>query len=460
VSAGGLPSSSLLAELPAPVLQALLDAGRQLELEPGQVLMREGDEPDGLYVVLEGALSVSKVIDGVETPLGTCGPGDPLGELSIVQGRPRLATVRATTQARVLCVAPDTFQDLLTAPHVALALLATVAQRLEVLELQLRQQGRMAMLGSLSAGLLHELNNPAAAVGRSVARLGEVLAAWQKVDADLDTALRHRLTALLDQAAAPDTPLARLDVEDELVAHLDALGIADAAEMAPHLAGAGIRAADLDATLLADGDAGPLRWLALRGRLLRLLAEAGAGAARISEVVAAMKRYAHVDEASVQDVDVHEGIESTLTLLTGRVPSGVEIVREYDPALPTVEGYPGDLNSVWTNLLDNALDAIGGAGTLTVRTAATAPGVRVEIENTGPAIPPEVLERAFDPFFSTKPVGEGTGLGLATSYAVVAQRHRGRLSLTSQPGRTVATVVLPTAGRDGAEAARIGADDA
>jgi signal transduction histidine kinase len=435
-------TSSLLADLSDSALAELRDAGDELVLEPGQVLMREGDEPDGIYLVLEGELAVSREVNGSEHLLGISRTGEPLGELSVVRARPRLATVRASTAARVLRIAPDDLDELLRDATVVRSLLTTMSRRLEVLELQLRQQERMAMLGSLSAGLLHELNNPAAAVARGVARLGEVLAAWQKVDADTEPGVRERLYELLARRRAPSSPLDRLDAEDALDARLRELVGDEATDLVPSLAAVGLVPEDLD-ELIGEHGVVTLRWIGLQGRLRRLLDEANTGATRISEVVAAMKRYAHVDEAPAQAVDIHEGLEAALTLLAGKVPAGVRLVRDYDPHMPAVPGYPADLNAVWTNLLDNALDAIGEQGALRLRTVWTGSAARVEVENSGPAIRPEILDRVFDPFFTTKPIGKGTGLGLATSYAVVVHRHRGGLELSSEDGRTVATVTLP-----------------
>jgi signal transduction histidine kinase len=440
-------ASSLLADLPESALSELRAAGQVLVLEPGEVLMREGDEPDGLYLVLEGELAVSREVNGTESLLGVSRAGEPLGELSVVRGRPRLATVRASTVARVLRVSPEDLDGLLRESSVVRSLLTTMSRRLEVLELQLRQQERMAMLGSLSAGLLHELNNPAAAVARGLARVGEVLDDWQKVDADTEPGLREQLHDLLAQRCPPASALGRLDVEEALGARLRELGCDAAADLVPPLAAVGLLPDDLDG-LVAEHGVASLRWVALRGRLQRLLDEASAGAVRISEVVAAMKRYAHVDEAPAQEVDLHEGLEAALTLLAGKLAAGVRLVRDYDPEMPTVAGYPADLNVVWTNLLDNALDAIGEQGMLLLRTVWTGTAARVEIENTGRTIPPEILDRVFDPFFTTKPIGKGTGLGLATSYAVIVHRHGGRLELSSEEGRTVAMVTLPaSAGR-------------
>jgi signal transduction histidine kinase len=394
----------LLADLPDEMLTALLEAAPEVALDEGEVLLAEGDQASALYVVLEGELEVTKSFDGTDVLLAVCGRGELLGELSMVHGRPRSATARALTPARLLRIEPDALTELLTEPRVAVTLLATVTRRLEEIELHMRQHDRMATLGTLTAGLLHELNNPAAAI-------------------------------------------ARLDVEDRLEDLVRTRGLGDVTD-ASTLAAAGVDAEDLDELLASLPPACHLpawQWLVGRGRLAALVAETSAAATRISEVVGAVKRYSHVDETPVQDVDVHEGLEAAWTLLGGRVPSRVELVRDYDPALPSIEGYPGDLNTVWTNLLDNALDAVGDQGTITVRTLGRDGGVEVSVENTGPEVPPRVLERVFDPFFTTKQVGKGSGIGLATSHGVV-RRHRGQMRMTSEPGRTTVTVTLPIRG--------------
>ena len=443
-----LRTAPLLADLPDETLTALLEAAPEVALDEGEVLLAEGEQASALYVVLEGELEVTKAFGGTDALLAVCGRGELLGELSMVHGRPRSATARALTPARLLRIEPDALTQLLTEPRVAVTLLATVTRHLEELELHLRQHDRMATLGTLTASLLHELNNPAAAIARSVEQLDAALTSWQGLDPRaLDPDVTGRLAELLDDAAPPPSAIARLDAEDRLVDVARSHGLGDVTGIST-LAAAGVDADGLDELLESLPQACHLpawQWLEGRGRLAALVAETSAAATRISDVVGAVKRYSHVDETPVQDVDVHDGLEAAWTLLGGRVPSRVELVRDYDPTLPSIEGYPGDLNTVWTNLLDNALDAVGDQGTITVRTLTRGDGVEVSVENTGPEVPPRVLDRVFDPFFTTKPMGKGSGIGLATSHGVV-RRHRGQMSMTSEPGRTTVTVTLPAKG--------------
>jgi signal transduction histidine kinase len=443
-----LRRAPLLAGLPDDALEELVAAGSRLELGPGDVLLAEGEAPDAAYLVLEGELAISKRLDGTDVVLASTGVGELLGELAVAHGRPRSATARASTRVVVLRLEPEALETLLTAPKLGLTLLSTATRRLEELELQLRQHARMATLGTLSAGLLHELNNPSAAIASSVARLDRLLTGWLEVDRTLSgAAVRDQLIELLTDSRPGSDPVARLDAEDELLAVCRSVGVAQAVELAAPLAEVGVDAERLRSVLtdLPPAERDPAaRWLTLRARITSTIGEASVASERISEIVGSVKRYSHTDQAPARWVDVHEGLEAALTILRGRIPPDVELVRDYAVDLPEVPGHPGDLDSVWTNLLDNALDAVGDRGTITIRTRLAGDHVRVEVENTGPAIPPEVLERVFDPFFTTKPVGRGTGLGLATAYSVITSRHDGRLLLASEPGRTVARVELPT----------------
>jgi signal transduction histidine kinase len=440
----------LFADLPDRTRTWLATVATPVHLDAGEVLLREGDRSTGLYVVLDGEVEIIKHVDD-DALVAVSGPGALVGELSLVQSRPRTATVRAAVPTHLARFDPEVLGELVTDRRLALALLDTVGRRTQELEIQLRHRERMAQLGTLTAGLLHELNNPAAAIERSAAGLRELVTRWDAADAGLadaglaDPGLRTRLTRLVEQATPPAGALARLELEREHLAALRALGDDEAVAHAPALAHLGVAVSALREALDGlgpDATARAGRWLAERHRLDRVVDELSVASHRISEVVGAVKRFSHHDEAPVQEVDVHDGLEAALTILGGKVGHDVKIVRDYAGGLPHVEGYPADLNTVWVNLLDNALDAMEGSGTLTVRTSPIRGGVQVEVGNTGEEIPPEVLDRVFDPFFTTKPFGQGTGLGLAVSHAVV-RRHRGRLRLASEPGRTVATVELP-----------------
>jgi signal transduction histidine kinase len=286
--------------------------------------------------------------------------------------------------------------------------------------------------------LLHEVNNPAAAVQRGASRLRALLAD--------DDGPVNELQPLVGQLPVPDDPLARADAEAAVAGALGAVGIEGGWNAAADLVRLGVDPGAL-ARALADlpGDrrSAVVRDLVRAEEIRAVLEEVSAGADYLSKIVSGVRPLAYAADQSLTEVDVHAGLEQALVLVRHKVPPGVRVVRDLDPEPQVVEGWAADLAMVWTNLLDNALAAVGQTGAVTVRTRGEPDSVVVEVENTGPTVPPEVLARAFDAFYTTKPIGQGTGLGLATSLAVVAQRHKGRLTLTSQDGVTRARVVLP-----------------
>lgn len=428
-------------------------AGRAepLTISSGQVLVAEGDPADAMFVVVDGMLEATKVEGGRAVRLGVYGPGEPLGELGLLARRNRSATVQALQDSTLLRIDDAAFSELLDLPSVARRILDTVLARLESQEARLRQHAKMAALGTLAAGLLHDLNNPAAAIRASVRRLDEVLHDWRALGVELARAgpeVTGAVEALLHEAGeAPAAgSLERSDREEELLDWLEARGVADAWKLAPMLADLGLSSAGLDEL------AGPLdseqrdlavRWMSLDGEVARILSDTGRAADHVAEVTRRSKRYSRVDEAPVGEVDVNDGIETALTLVRSKI-GGVLVRREFGDDLPAIEGYPADLNEVWLNLLDNALDAMDGDGELTLRTAATPEGgVVVEVTDDGPGIPGDLQERVFEPFFTTKPPGAGTGLGLAQVYRIVVTEHGGEVDAESRPGRTCFRVTLP-----------------
>ncbi len=435
--AAALRRSRLFAELPEADVRALAGTGRTVELAPGEVLIAEGAPPEAMYVVLEGELEVSRHVGGAELLLNVCGPGELLGELGIAHGRPRSATVRARTRTRLQRIGAEVLDTVLTHPQSARALLVAATRRLAQEEALVRQHERMAALGAMAAGLLHELNNPASAVQRGATRLRELLAtAGDREDP---------LQPLVGAVPVPADPLARGDAEQALAGVLAAAGVERSWEEAAGLVRLGIDPAALARALadLPDRRGRAVHRLTRRAEVTALLEEVAAGAEQLTRIVSGVRPLAYVADDSLTDVDLHASLEQALVLLRHKVPPGVTVVRDLDPRPQAVEGWPADLALVWNVLLDNALDAVEPGGTVTVRTRGEAGDVVVDVEDTGATVPPEVLARVFDAFFTTKPVGRGTGLGLPTALAVVAQKHRGRLTLTSADGVTRARVVLP-----------------
>ncbi|HXV93226.1 MAG TPA: ATP-binding protein, partial [Pseudonocardia sp.] len=372
------------------------------------------------------------------------------------------ATVRATSDSVFLALRAREFTDVFRSWYpMAVHLLQGMFLGQRNSNALVGQRERLLALGKLSAGLTHELNNPAAAAGRAAHALRERIAGMRHklgmiASGSLDRVHLQKLVTAQDEfvekvRSAPElSPLETSDAEDELSDWLDDHDVPGGWELAPIFVAGGLGPDDLDAVAAAapeGGLEGALRWLAYTVETEGLLKEIIDSTQRISALVGAAKQYSQMDRAPHQWLDVHEGLDATLVMLGPKL-DGVRVVKEYDRGLPKIPGYPAELNQVWTNIVDNARDAMEGSGTLTVRTSRQDGHAVVEIADTGPGVPPEIRNRIFEPFFSTKPVGQGTGLGLDVSYRVVVSRHRGDLRVESEPGRTVFRVLLPL--REGA----------
>ena len=408
-------------------LARLVAMGEIRDLEPGTLLIREGDEADALYVVLDGELVVTKRSGRTDVELTRVGPGALQGEIAALEGGRRLASVRAVTAAEALQIPIEAVRELLSAgPDVALAVIRTAVGRLRSMELALREREKLAGLGTLAAGLAHELNNPAAAAMRAIGGLAGSIREAERLP-------RPAPPPEPPKEPPPTSALDRADRVDDIMA----LGMD--AEGASALVAVGWTRRTLEAL---PAEVRP--WLAADASVHAQLGELEMAIGRISEIVAAVKGYAYLDQAPVQRVDVRTGIEQTLVILRHRLRDGIEVRRELAPDLPEIEVYGSELNQVWTNLIDNAIDAMDSTGVLTVTAshASSGDGVVVTVCDSGSGIPEDVRPRLFEPFFTTKPPGKGTGLGLHISHEVVA-RHGGSIEVRSSTEGTCFEVALP-----------------
>lgn len=446
------------ADLPDSDLDRLCAGIVEVNLKAGAALFNEGDPGDRAYVIQQGDLEILKTSGGREVLLRVAHEGEVLGEMALLEDTPRTATLRAKTDCVLLVIGHKQFDDLMnTSAGAARTMLHTVTGRWRATEAMLRQSEKMAQLGTLSAGVAHELNNPAAAAQRGAGHLRAAFANMQKTylhlnalgltEAQVETLLEldGRVQEYARRPADLDT-LARSDREYELETWLDEHGIENAWEIAPTLVNLGYAPDELTALeekFNAEQLPAVIAWLNGTYQVYSLLEEIHLGAGRISEIVKSLKTYVYLDQAPVQAVDIHEGLDNTLVMLRSKLKIGVNVRREYAHDLPHIQAYGSELNQVWTNIIDNAIDAMQSKGELTLRTRRNGQNVVVEIEDNGPGMPESVRTRVFDPFFTTKPPGKGTGLGLNISYNIIVEKHRGSIKVFSQPGQTRFVVELP-----------------
>jgi len=433
------------------------DHAEEVRLDAGTLIARQGDPPDGFYVVMEGETEWTRRVGQEDVFVVTLGEGTIFAELIMVLDAPYPTTGHAITDVGLLKLDVPSFWEMLRiCPEVLRDILATSVERAKLHESVSLQHGKLISLGTMAAGLAHELNNPAAAIGRSAAEAREAFQEASEKAVELGnlplTEEQRSFVAGLPQEASQKsgTTLDSLevsDLEDELAVWMEDHGVEEGWEISPTLAGAGLDAVWLEALaerLPDEALGGVLGWVRATVAGDELLREIEGGSARISELVGAIKTYTHMDRAASKRVDVHAGLDSTLIMLGHKLKKGdVEVVRDYEKDLPHVCGHAGELNQVWTNLIDNAIDAVDGRGRITVRTASENGRVLVEVSDDGPGIPEEVRGRIFEPFYTTKDVGEGTGLGLDISYRVVVEDHKGDIRVLSEPGDTRFQVRLP-----------------
>ncbi len=470
--AAALRQIPVFSDLEESQLQWFAAHAEDLRLAPGDVVTREGDAADALFVLLEGEVQGRSETAGVDAPIYIVRSGQVTGMLPYSRMTHFTLTIRAVMPSRGARLHKDRFNEMLQyIPQLLPRLMGVMADRIRETSRNAQQREKLMALGKLSAGFAHELNNPAAAARRSAEALRLAALALRRIGArlnreDLSREQRGFLAQCEEQAldhlssAAPLDPLVQSDLEDELSTWLDHRGVTDSWKLAGSLAEAGTTVESLEP--LGKNFAMPLLQDVLERFVYvlsaeKLTREIENATARISELVAAIKEYSYMDQMPEQEIDLHTGIESTLTILKFRLKKGVKVVREFDRSLPRIYAHGSELNQVWTNLIDNAIDGMGGTGTLLIRTSRELEYARVEIIDDGAGIPQELQSRIFEPFFTTKGVGAGTGLGLDAVYRIV-QQHHGQVTFTSRPGETCFQVRLPFR-RLGDKAPEIGAQD-
>ena len=455
-----LKNVSLFADLSDDDLRLLCEEVEEVDLRAGEELFSEGSPGDRAYIIREGELEIIKVSGSREVLIAVRKPGEVIGEIALLEETTRMASVRARTESSLIAIRKEQLEHLLeTSLPATTAMFYTVLDRWRGTQAMLRQSEKMAQLGTLTAGVAHELNNPASAVRRSSGMLKDAIQSTAQSQSEYSRLeLNPEAIKVIhdiqfrasEQASRPPEldALARGDAQERLEGELVGIGIEEPWLYTSELVDIGLERGELSG--LAEHINSEQMEIVLRGvidrfRVQALVIEIEQGAERISAIVGALKSYSYLDQAPVQSVDIHKGIDDTLIILQSKIRAlpGVRINKTYADDLPMIFGYGSELNQVWTNLLDNALDAIGDEGEISISTRGETSSVVVEIVDNGTGIPEDIMERIFEPFFTTKPPGAGTGLGLDISYNIVVNKHRGDIKVESDPGRTSFQVWLP-----------------
>ena len=444
------------AELPEDQLSWFLSQTEEISLKAGEIYARQGDAATAMFVILEGQFQWRGELAG-EVAVFTNKLGDVTGALPFSRMKQFTVTGRAMTDGRVLKFPSSSFPELIQKmPELAKRLVGVMSDRIREATRFEQQRDRLAALGKLSAGLAHELNNPASAAKRAAAQLRDILkrikdASHELGRRDLSGEQKAQIESLESSLTRADQPpldpLEAADLEEQIDSLFRSHGQTDLWQLAADLARRGVKREALESlfgNLGVETARAALVRLAASLEIAILLNEIESSTSRISDLVLAIKEYTYMDQAPVQNVDVVKSLENTLTILNHKLKRGVTVKRDYQKIPLLVNSFGSELNQVWTNLIDNAIDAMSGNGELRVRTFRDDSCVVVEIGDNGPGISPQVKAHIFEPFFTTKPVGQGTGLGLDTVQRIV-RKHRGNIQVNSVPGDTRFQIFLPSA---------------
>ncbi|MGA7048120.1 MAG: ATP-binding protein [Candidatus Sulfotelmatobacter sp.] len=447
----------VFADLPDDQIAWFISQSQEMNLKAGDVYSRQGDPADAMFVILEGQLQGRGELGG-ETFVFDLEPGDVTGLLPFSRMKRFTVSGRAVTDSHALRFPASLFPDLVQKmPELTKRLVGLMSDRIRETTRLEQQRDRLASVGKLSAGLAHELNNPASAAKRAASQLRQMLtkirnASLELGKRDLSPAQKAEIEKLEASFTQPDVvppdPLTISDLEEQIDSLLRSHGQNDLWLLAAGLARRNIKPEVVESLFaILDGDTAraALVRIAASVEIASLVHEIESSTSRISDLVGAIKEYTHMDQAPVLNVDVVRSLETTLTILNHKLKQGVAVQRDYQQVPLLVNSFGSELNQVWTNIIDNAIDAMHGKGELRVRTYQQDGCVVVEIADNGPGIPEEVQPHIFEPFFTTKGVGEGTGLGLDTVQRIV-KKHRGNIQVTSKPGDTRFQVWLPLAG--------------
>jgi signal transduction histidine kinase len=444
-------------------LSLLANSGHVQNVEEG-IVFAEGDVGTCCYVLLDGEIRLCKMSHGEEVEVNRTSQrgvyaGAVTAFLGADEGTAYGTTMRVTRPSSFFVIDASVMAEMMNRWFpMAVHLIDGFVSGMRRTNQTMGERERLLALGSLSAGLTHELNNPAAAAVRAAATLRQRVAGMRSklamlADGTLDATKLHQIVELQEAAvervakakAKEISPIELSDAEDSLSDWLDDHDVTSSWDVAPVLASVGLDVEWMEEVLAAVGPRyleGAVRWLMYTIDTESLMNEIDDSVTRISTLVGAARQYSQIDRAPYQVVDLRELLKSTLVMMSGKL-QGIEVVKEFDPELPAIPAYAAELNQVWTNVIDNAVSAMGGSGTLTIRTKRDGAYAVIEIGDTGPGIPPEIRRRIFEPFFTTKPIGEGTGLGLDISWRIVVKKHHGDLRVESQPGDTRFKIVLP-----------------